>query len=63
MAFLVVSPFIHSGYYYSASSGPLLLRSTFRHCTDTVSVWQSPEASIPLGEWSRNLHHSHFKGK
>src|SRR6218665_2963778 len=34
MAFLVVSPFIHSGYYYSASSGPLLLRST----SDTARI-------------------------
>src|SRR6218665_3469372 len=36
---LVIHSFLHSGYFYSASSSPLplLLRGTPDYCTDTVS--------------------------
>src|SRR6218665_550265 len=36
--FIKLRSFIHSGYFYSASSSPLLLRGTPNHSIDTVLV-------------------------
>jgi len=40
--------FIHSGYFYSASSSPLLLRCS-RHSTDNVSEWRTFPRSLRGG--------------
>ena len=47
----MVSSFIHSGYFYSASSSPLLLRGVPEYSPDTVSEFhaEAPQATASEG--------------
>jgi len=48
---------IHSGYFYSASSSPLLLRGVSRHSMDTVSKFH---AKAPQATASEGLAEGHY---
>jgi len=41
--FTVSNSFIHSGYFYSTPSSPLLLRGAPDYSTDTVSEFHAPK--------------------
>ena len=46
---LTIHPLSHSGYFYSASSNPLLLRGAPDYSIDTVSEWTRRSARGKLG--------------
>jgi len=45
---LFINSFIHSGYFYNVSSGPLLLRGAPDYIIDTVSKLTRKAPNLPL---------------
>jgi len=61
-ACLVIHSFIHSRYFYSASSSPLLLRGTPDYIIDTVSeltrrrqMWMKDLSKVPMRQLELDL--------